>query len=111
MPHKLDRPLYLTEDRNEVVEEGDERARYVLGGEGSEIPDDEAKRLGLGGRQDKSLNPAAADKDTGPDATDAARELAEAEGVNLADIQGTGEGGRVLKSDVEGALSQRAAED
>jgi hypothetical protein len=47
MPFKLDRPLYLTEDKKEVVEEGDPRARYVLGVEGSEIPDELAEELGL----------------------------------------------------------------
>lgn len=47
MPFKLDRPLYLTADKKEVVEEGDPRARFVLGVEGSEIPDDQAEELGL----------------------------------------------------------------
>lgn len=38
------------------------------------------------------------------DATDAARELAVEEGVDLVDIGGTGSDGRVLKSDVEAAV-------
>jgi pyruvate/2-oxoglutarate dehydrogenase complex dihydrolipoamide acyltransferase (E2) component len=42
---------------------------------------------------------------TEPDATDAARELADAEGVDLSDVDGTGERGRILKSDVESHLN------
>lgn len=37
------------------------------------------------------------------DATDAARELAEKEDVDLSGVEGTGADGRVLKSDVEDA--------
>lgn len=49
--YTLDRPLYLTaqpgsEDAR-VVEEGDEAARFVLGGEGSEIPEEDARKYGL----------------------------------------------------------------
>lgn len=47
MPFKLDRELYLTEDKKIVVEAGDPRARFVLGVEGSEIPDEQAEELGL----------------------------------------------------------------
>jgi len=43
--------------------------------------------------------------DAGPDATDAARELADAEDVDLSDVDGTGERGRILKSDVESHLN------
>ena len=45
------------------------------------------------------------DSDSGEDvdATDSARELAKDEGVDLADVDGTGKDGRVLKSDVEAA--------
>lgn len=38
------------------------------------------------------------------DATDAARELADEYGVDLAFVEGTGEDGRVLKGDVEAAI-------
>jgi pyruvate/2-oxoglutarate dehydrogenase complex dihydrolipoamide acyltransferase (E2) component len=38
------------------------------------------------------------------DATDAARKLAEKNGVDLADVEGTGSGGRVILSDVEAYL-------
>lgn len=40
-----------------------------------------------------------------PDPTDAARELAEDEGLDLADVDGTGRDGRVTKADVQHALS------
>lgn len=43
------------------------------------------------------------------DATDAARELAGEHGIELAKIEGTGEDGRVLKSDVQAAVAE--AED
>lgn len=36
-----------------------------------------------------------------PEATPGAVELAEAHGINLAEVKGTGENGRVLKRDVE----------
>lgn len=44
-----------------------------------------------------------------PDATDAAAELAAEAGIDLADVKGTGEGGRVLKGDVEVAIEQAEA--
>lgn len=37
-------------------------------------------------------------------ATDAAEELAEEEGVDLSDVEGTGADGKVLKSDVQDAI-------
>jgi hypothetical protein len=47
MPYILDRPLCLTADKTQVVEETDPRAAFVLGGKGSQIPTEEAIRLGL----------------------------------------------------------------
>lgn len=44
---KLDRKLWLTADRGKVVEDGDPKAAFLLGVAGSDVPDDEAKRLGL----------------------------------------------------------------
>lgn len=41
------------------------------------------------------------------DATEGARELAESEGVNMTDVEGTGENGRVTKSDVESYLAEQ----
>ena len=40
------------------------------------------------------------------EATDAAVELAEEEGVDLSEIEGTGSDGKVLKSDVQDALDE-----
>jgi hypothetical protein len=42
-----DKRLYLTADMQTVVEEGDERAAFLLVGEGGEIPEEEVKRLKL----------------------------------------------------------------
>ncbi len=61
----------------EVREPGEAEAQGDVGGDGSE---DEA------------------------DASPAARELAEAEGVDLSEVEGSGEDGRILKSDVEAHL-------
>lgn len=44
---ELDRRLWLNADRTKVVEDGDPEAAFLLGNEGTEIPDDEAKRLGV----------------------------------------------------------------
>ena len=44
---RLDRKLWLTADKSEVVEDGDPRAAFLLGSEGAEVPDAEADRLGL----------------------------------------------------------------
>ncbi len=44
---ELDRRLWLTADKESVVEDGDPKAAFLLGNEGTEVPDDEAKRLGV----------------------------------------------------------------
>lgn len=44
---KLDRTIWITADRDRVVEEGDPEAAFLLGTAGKEIPDDEAERLGI----------------------------------------------------------------
>lgn len=45
----LDRRLWLTADKSQVVEDGDPTAAFLLGGVGHQISDDEATRLGLKG--------------------------------------------------------------
>lgn len=45
----LDRKLWLSADRESVVEDGGAGAAFLLGGEGDEIPASEAERLGLSG--------------------------------------------------------------
>lgn len=44
---ELDRRLWLTADRKKVVEDGDPKAAFLLGNEGTEVDDAEAKRLGV----------------------------------------------------------------
>lgn len=43
----LDRTLWLTADKDKVVEDGSPEAAFLLGNEGTEIPDAEAERLGV----------------------------------------------------------------
>lgn len=77
--HELDRKLWLTADRNTVVEDGDPEAAFLLGNEGTEITDAEAERLGLGDKPaaKKAAAPAnksrkaAANKAAGADSEDA----------------------------------------
>lgn len=44
---ELDRRLWLTADKDGVVEDGDPNAAFLLGNEGTEIADEEAERLGV----------------------------------------------------------------
>ncbi len=44
---KADRRLYLTRDRETIVEDGDARAGSLLAAPGCDIPEEEVKRLGL----------------------------------------------------------------
>ena len=52
----------------------------------------------------KAMRGPAENKAAEPDATDAARELAESEGVELAGLEGSGQGGRITVDDVRAAL-------
>lgn len=47
MPIILDRPLYLDAAKSKIVEAGDPAARYLLGGKGSTISDEDVKFYGL----------------------------------------------------------------
>lgn len=47
MPFVADRNLYHNADRSKVLEEGDPDAAFLAIAEGQEVPDAEAKRLGL----------------------------------------------------------------
>lgn len=58
---KLDRKLWLTED-GKVVEDGDPRSAFLFGTEGTEVPDDEAKRLGIAVKPATKQAPAPANK-------------------------------------------------
>jgi len=48
-----------------------------------------------------------ADEEAGENATDAARELAAAEGVSLSEVEGTGTDGRITKDDVQNYIDDR----
>lgn len=41
------RRLYLNADKTQVVEEGDESAAYLLGGEGSPVAEEDVEKYGL----------------------------------------------------------------
>lgn len=59
---KLDRKLWLTADRDKVVEDGSPQAAFLLGSEGTEVPDDEAERLGLSAKPAEKQSAPAANK-------------------------------------------------
>ena len=59
---RLDRRLWLTADRDRVVEEGDPDAAFLLGTAGKEIPDAEAERLGLTAKPQAKQSAPAEDK-------------------------------------------------
>lgn len=65
MPYTADRRLYHNADRSRIVEEGDPDAAYLLVAEGAELPDAEAKRLGLDAVKAKS-KPAETKRVEGP---------------------------------------------
>jgi pyruvate/2-oxoglutarate dehydrogenase complex dihydrolipoamide acyltransferase (E2) component len=69
----------------------------------SRVPTTDLQRHAAGDFTKEELETANAEVD----ATDGAYELAMEEGVNLNDVEGTGEEGRVTKSDVENFLTER----
>lgn len=64
------------------------------------------ERDSAGGREDREAEGEASDN-----ATDAAKELAAENGVNLADVDGSGEGGRITKTDVQDFIDERDSGD
>lgn len=54
-----DRRLWLTADKVRVVEDGDPAAAFLLASPGTEIPVDEAERLGLTEKDGKVVLPGA----------------------------------------------------
>lgn len=73
--HKLAGLTYVNADRTKVVPEGSSEAAYVLGGEGYEIPIEQAEALGLTTEtkkaepaEDKKLKAEAEDKSAKPKA-------------------------------------------
>jgi hypothetical protein len=74
----LKRRLWLTADRSEAVEDGDERATHLLGPEGGEIDEAEAERLGLdetavGAAEPQMTEPTGAKAESAPEATKAVK--------------------------------------
>lgn len=61
---KLDRKLWLTADKSRAVEDGDPAAAFLLGTAGTDVPDDEADRLGIKPKKAAPVKeqPAAANK-------------------------------------------------
>ena len=51
-------PLYVTADRSEAVEEGDERAAFLLVGPGGQLTDEEAEKYGLKAKAKAAANKA-----------------------------------------------------
>lgn len=45
-----DRKLWLTADRESVVEDGDPKAAFLLAAEGDEVSDEDVKRYGIKAR-------------------------------------------------------------
>jgi pyruvate/2-oxoglutarate dehydrogenase complex dihydrolipoamide acyltransferase (E2) component len=52
-----------------------------------------------------------ASRNAAADATSGAVDLATAEGVDLSQVEGSGEGGRIVKADVESYLSEQEGEE
>ena len=48
MAYTAPKNLYVNASKDKIVEEGSEEAAYLLAAEGTVVPDEEAKRLGLG---------------------------------------------------------------
>lgn len=74
--YTLERRLFLNADKTKVVEQGDPEARFVLGGEGSQIPNEDAVKYGL-------LPAKEAVKDTVPGEAKAVTEAPENKAVTM----------------------------
>lgn len=63
----LEEKLWLTADRERVVQDGDPEAAFLLGTPGKRVPADEAERLGLTGKKPKAAHKVDEGDDEGPD--------------------------------------------
>ena len=91
-----------------VVEEGSENVAVgtviaMLAEDGEDVGDVSAPAADSAPAPSPEPSPAPAASDDGPAATPTARKLAEANGIDLASIEGTGPGGKITKGDVEAA--------
>lgn len=99
--------------RRELAEQTSAAARTnESGGDDKEKTEENYDFEGDTGAEHQAGNPPPTSEQETPEreaeevgATAGARELAESEGVNLADVEGSGESGRVTKGDVEKHLS------
>lgn len=66
-----DRRLYVADDDQTVVEEGDRKARFLLCAAGNDIPADTVKRLGLSVEDGRVVYPGTARGKKTPDAESA----------------------------------------
>jgi len=80
MAYRLDRRLWLTAERDRVVEDGDPEAAFLLGAPGQILSDAEAQRYGLTGKKAdaQQLELPDPDKQTDQKAQDASRNKAQA---------------------------------
>ena len=77
-------------------------------------PSEEMPADAIAVAEEQAVEPAAVAEPKAPavvDITDAARKLAEENGIDLATIEGSGAGGRILKGDVEKAIRAKADEE
>ncbi len=91
-----------------TVEEGSENVAVgtviaMLAEEGEDVSDVSAPAAGSTPAPSPAPSPTPAASDDGPAATPTARKLAEANGIDLASIEGTGPNGKITKGDVEAA--------
>lgn len=63
MSWRADRRIYTTYDGTRVVDEGSSEAAFLLVGDGGEVPDDVAERLGLSDRPAEKARESGANKE------------------------------------------------
>jgi hypothetical protein len=98
----LGRHLYLNEAKDKVVEEGDPEARFVLGGPGSTIEEDEVKRLGLTQAKHGGEAPQE-EEDLSSHTVAELKEIAEEKGVDLSGVR--------LKDEIVAAIENGGEEE
>lgn len=117
--YTADRRLYLNKD-GKVVEADDPTRTTLLVGKNGRLSAEDAAKYGLMNQpapEEKAQSDAPANKAVGkapsnkaqskaPEATPAAKEKAEEEGIDLSEVEGTGAGGRITLADVEKATGE-----
>jgi len=115
----LSSPSALLNPNVSEEEQGMEMAPVTFGPPAYGSPDPETSQRTLmpleqlpedsGISEDYGVQPEASEQDASEDvnATQGAVDLAESEGVDLTQVQGTGDGGRITKADVEAYLAEQ----